>query len=74
MPRFRVYIEETSVRLFSRTVEADSFNIAHAIAQDAINDDTWTAWDHSSADATLEVRDDLTARLRADGSEERRQS
>jgi hypothetical protein len=57
---FRVYIEETSVRLFSRTVTAESAAAAIAIAEAAIADESWTEWAESSSDCALEVREELT--------------
>ena len=67
---FRIYIEETSVRLLSRTVEADTREAAEALAHAALDDDTWTEWDHSASDAALEVRADLTGVI-TDGHESR---
>jgi hypothetical protein len=59
MSKYRVYIEETSARLFSQEVEADSREAATKLAKEALENDTWTEWDHSSSEVcSLEVRED----------------
>ena len=69
--QFRIYIEETSTRLFSRVVTAETREAAEAIAQGALDDDTWTDWETSDSDASLEVRAELTAIVNARGKETR---
>ena len=67
--RYRVYIEETSSRVFYRDVDAESPADAESLAGDAIADDWEVAgWTETNgADAGLEVREELTETVDADG-------
>jgi len=61
--RFRVYIEETTTRMFYTTVAAATPAEAQAFAEAALADDSWLDWPHSEDHAEGEHRDDLTEPL-----------
>lgn len=61
MKTFRVYVEETSVRLFTRTVKAATVREAVAAAEAALESGEWMTWDDGGgSQCTVEVLNKLT--------------
>lgn len=61
MARYRIYIEETSVRLLYTDVEAADKADADAQAAAALESGAWANWGgESSSECSLEAREELT--------------
>jgi hypothetical protein len=67
--KFRVYLEETATRLFYKDIDAPSRKAAEKHGTAALESDAWTLWAESQSSASLELREELTSTVDADGRE-----
>ena len=68
---YRIYLEETATRTFHKDIEARTRQAAEAQGQAARASDAWTEWTEGHTSASLELREELTSIIDAEGQETR---